>query len=222
MIHKDTLSFLSDLEKNNHKEWFDANKARYQAARSNFLENVQMLIDGIGSFDEEILHAHLDPKKCIMRINRDIRFSNDKRPYKSNFFAFINRDGKKSPFGGYYLSIQPGESFFGTGIYMPPNPELHKIRQEIDYNLEEWDSMVESTGFKNALGEVKPSGELKRPPKGYAEDNPAIQWLKYKGYYTQVMLSDKELNSESFIANTISAMQKGKGFVHFINRAIAD
>ena len=119
MINQNTLDFLKKLEKNNNKEWFHSHKAEYQEARGNFLEVTQRLINEIGQFDEEIKYSELESKKCVMRINRDIRFSKDKSPYKTNFFAFINPGGKKNPTAGYYFSLKPGgESFIGGGVYM--------------------------------------------------------------------------------------------------------
>src|SRR5690606_37986107 len=126
-----TIKFLKDLKKNNNKHWLDAHRKHYDAARKNFEEFLQQLIDK---------HALQDPtikeqvaKQCMFRINRDIRFSKDKTPYKTHFAASINMGGKKSVFGGYYVHVEPGGSFVGGGVWMPQPPELKKIRQEIDY-----------------------------------------------------------------------------------------
>lgn len=220
MISSETLQFLTDLKANNHKAWFDEHKAVYQDARSNFLQVVQELIDGISQFDASVASSGLEAKKCIMRINRDIRFSKDKSPYKTNFFAFINREGKKSPFAGYYFSVEPGESFYGGGIYMPESPILSKIRQEIDYNLDEWQNIVSGRAFKKTYGAVKPSGKLTRPPRGYSDDNPAIDWIKYKGYYTQKMMPAQELHNEDLVKNILPGFKALNPMIDFINRSI--
>ena len=220
MIPNETLQFLTGLGANNHKDWFDEHKAAYQDARSNFLQVVQKLIDGLSVFDPSIASSGLEAKKCIMRINRDIRFSKDKSPYKTNFFAFINREGKKSPFAGYYLSVEPGESFHGGGIYMPESPILSKIRQEIDYNLEEWQDIVSAPSFKKIYGAVKPSGQLTRPPRGYTDDNPAIEWIKYKGYYTQKMMPAADLHKPEMVEDVLVNFKALRPLIDFINRSI--
>ena len=220
MIHKETLTFLAGLKANNHKDWFEANRKTYQEARNNFLEVTDQLIQTISTFDEDIAQSQLDPKKCIMRINRDIRFSADKSPYKSNFFAFINKEGKKSPYGGYYFSVDPEESFQGGGVYMPESSFLSRIRQEIDFNFQEWDGIVTRKPLIDHYQEVKASGKLVRPPKGYEKDNPAIEWIKYKGFYTQKMLSEEELLSADLIKNSSEAFKAIKPMVDFINRSM--
>ncbi len=155
-----------------------------------------------------------------MRINRDIRFSQDKSPYKTNFFSFMSKGGKKSPFGGYYFSVQPGKSFFGGGIYMPGASVLSAIRQEIDYNLSEWEAIVSQPAFIKHFGEVKASRALKTSPRGYSEDNPAIKYLRYKGYYTQKMLSDKELQDPGLTEKIREAYAAVRPLVAFLNRGV--
>jgi uncharacterized protein (TIGR02453 family) len=113
MLQPSTLKFLKDLKKNNTKEWFDANRKVYEAAKQDFEMLVQEVISQHGKKDEEI--ASLKPKDCMFRINRDIRFSKDKSPYKTNFGAFINRGGKKSIYAGYYFHCEPGRHFVGGG-----------------------------------------------------------------------------------------------------------
>ncbi len=220
MIEKETLTFLSNLKANNNRDWFTEHKKDYQRAKDNFLAVTEKLIHGLSAFDEDIAGSNLDPKKCVLRINRDIRFSKDKSPYKTNFFCFINKQGKKSPFGGYYLSIDPEESFQGGGIYMPEAPILYRIRQEIDYQFSEWSDLVTSTQLVRHYGEVKTHDKLVRPPRGYNAENPAIEWIKYKGYYTQKMLGKKEILSDSFVRDTMKAFKALKPLVDFINRSI--
>ena len=220
MIKKQTLTFLSELKANNHKDWFESHRKQYQDARDNFLDVTHQLIEAISGFDEDVANSHLDPKKCIMRINRDIRFSADKSPYKTNFFAFINQEGKKSPYAGYYLSVDPSESFHGGGVYMPEPGILSKIRQEIDFQFDEWSDIVSDNQLVKHYQEVKASGKLSRPPKGYDKDNPAIEWIKHKGYYTQKMLGEKHLLSANFLQEAIESFRAVKPMIDFINRAM--
>ncbi|HLO80078.1 MAG TPA: DUF2461 domain-containing protein, partial [Chitinophagaceae bacterium] len=125
------LSFLKKLKKNNNKPWFDANRHLYVEAKVEFEDFVSSLITSYGKHDPAI--AHLLPKDCIFRINRDVRFSKDKSPYKNNFGASITSGGKKSPFAGYYVHIEPGAGFVGGGLWQPMPDMLAKVRQEIDY-----------------------------------------------------------------------------------------
>ena len=182
MITDATLTFLRNLKANNDRLWFGEHKAEYQEAYGDMLETVIQLLAAISAFDGDIAVSHLDPKSCIMRINRDIRFSKEKSPYKTNFFAFINKGGRKSPLGGYYLHLEPGGSFAGGGIYMPEPAVLELTRREIDTHFEEWQSISAEKGFSLQFPEgILPSGKLKRPPKGYESSNPAVEYLKYKG-----------------------------------------
>ncbi len=221
MIQKATLDFLKDLKKNNAKEWFDPNRAAYDEAKKDFLELIQQLINGISEFDKGVADAHLDPKKCIMRINRDVRFSKNKDPYKTNFFAFINEGGKKSNQAGYYFQLQPGSSFAGGGVYMPSNPDLNKFRQEIDYNFKEWEKIIEGEPFKKVFtSELETPASLVRTPKGFADDSPALEYLKMKGYYTKSDFSDAELKSSDFVAAALKSYRAVRPLVAFLNRAL--
>ena len=124
MLQSSTVRFLKDLSKNNNKPWFDANRKQYENAKTDFAGFIQTIIDKHGKKDESI--AHLKAKDCMFRINRDVRFSKDKSPYKTNMGAYINRGGKKSVFAGYYFHCEPGQCFVGGGLWMPMPPELNK------------------------------------------------------------------------------------------------
>ncbi|HZW70528.1 MAG TPA: DUF2461 domain-containing protein, partial [Hanamia sp.] len=132
MIPASTLSFLKSLKKNNNKPWFDANREKYLETRNNFEQFVALLLQKMILFDEDL--KELEYKNCLFRINRDVRFSKDKTPYKINFSASFNKGGKKSIYAGYYLHVQPGDnSFIGGGLWRPEPEQLKKVRQEIDY-----------------------------------------------------------------------------------------
>src|SRR5262245_24791864 len=129
MLQSSTLKFLRDLKKNNNKEWFDSNRKTYEAARKDFEAFLEKVLNKLSQSDDSI--KNLKPKDCLFRINRDIRFSKDKSPYKTNFGAYINRGGKKSIYGGYYFHCEPEQAFVGGGLWQPLPPELKKVRQEI-------------------------------------------------------------------------------------------
>jgi uncharacterized protein (TIGR02453 family) len=221
MITTSTLDFLRELKLNNDRGWFEEHKKAYQQAYGNFIDTVLQLILAIGEFDTDIAGSHPDPKSCIMRINRDIRFSRDKSPYKTNFFAFINKGGRKSPFGGYYFHLEPGASFVGGGIYMPEPAVLDQLRRQLDLHFDEWNALISTKELTSRFPKgVEPSGKLKRPPKGYEISNPAIEYLKFKGYYTQQFLGDQEVTDPAFTARLADTFRSVKPLVDFLNGAL--
>ena len=221
MIQAATLKFLKDLQKNNNKEWFDNNRKSYENAKNDFLEFTQQLITGVSKFDSNIASANLDPKKCITRLNRDVRFSADKSPYKTNFFLMLNQGGKKSNNACYYLQLQPDNTFTGGGMYMPMPPDLQKFRQEIDYNFAEWKKIVETKPFKKVFEKGVQSPEtLSRPPKGFEAESPAIEYLKMKGYFTMNQFTDTELQSKTVIKTILQNFETAKPMIDFLNRAL--
>jgi uncharacterized protein (TIGR02453 family) len=222
MIEAATIKFLKDLKKNNNKPWFDAHRKHYDAARKNFEEFLQQLIDK---------HALKDPtikeqvaKQCMFRINRDIRFSKDKTPYKTHFAASINMGGKKSVFGGYYVHVEPGGSFVGGGVWMPQPPELKKIRQEIDYCYDEFKKIHGSKKFKSLFGGLYRGDDisLTRVPQGFEQDNPAADDLKLKSWIAMHDIKDAELQSKQLLKICLNAFETIQPLVHFINRTMMD
>jgi uncharacterized protein (TIGR02453 family) len=218
MIEKSTLKFLFDLSQNNNKEWFHDNQKEYKALKENILAFTAEFITKFGSIDHTI--AELEPKKCLFRINRDIRFSKNKDPYKTNIGISIAKGGKKTDNAGYYINIQPNSSFIGGGQYMVPPNDLKKIRQEIDYSFADFKAILDDNSFKSYYGDlsVDPSMILKRPPKGYSEDNPAVEYLKYKSFTAIKNIPDSTVLSKDFIAECISGMTALKPLVDFLNR----
>jgi len=212
------LRFLRKLKKNNNKPWFDANRNAYTEAKQEVESFLGGLIAAYGKADDSI--SRLTPKECMFRINRDVRFSKDKSPYKLNFGASINPGGKKSTLAGYYLHIEPGQSFVGGGLWMPMPSELSKIRQEIDYNLEEFISIVKSPAFKKQYGTLYAGQDisLQRVPKGYEADNPAAEYLKLKSFIAMRSLTDEEICSASLQKICVAAFTALKPLLGFINR----
>ncbi len=214
---KIVLNFLSDLQKNNHKEWMDQNKSRYQQAKIEFENLVKVLIDRIALFDESI--AGIQPKNCIFRLNRDIRFSNDKRPYKENMGAFITREGKKGVDGGYYIHIQHGQSMLAGGTYMPPADVLKKIRQEIDYNPDPLLNFMKGKPFQKYFGEFE-GEKLKTAPKGYPADHPNIELLNLKSLIVTHSLTDDQVISDHLVSYTSEVFSAMKPLNDFLKVAI--
>jgi len=220
MLQPSTLQFLKDLKLNNNKPWFDENRKAYEAAKQDFAAFVDTLIEQFGKKDPSI--AHLKARDCMFRINRDIRFSKDKTPYKTNFGAFINSEGKKSMTAGYYLHVAPGESFTGGGMWMPPADILAKVRQEIDYNLADFKKIINSKKFKTTYGglSVEDGQLLSRVPKGYEPDNPAAEYLRHKSFIAIQDISDAELTSKPLATKILSAFEALQPFNVFLNNAL--
>lgn len=196
MIEKSTLDFLSRLKKNNNKEWFDKNRSTYEEVKKNHRAFINELIQRIGKFDPSV--KMLEAKQCVFRINRDIRFSNDKTPYKTNMGADISPGGKKAHTAGYYIHIQPGGSFLAGGMWQPPAPELNAIRQEIDYNTVEFKKILNQKDFKKNFGKLSDEDKVKTAPKGYDKTHPEIEFLKLKSFLVIHDLKDKEVLSKDF------------------------
>jgi len=220
MLQPSTLKFLKDLQKNNNKPWFDAHRKQYEDAKTDFASFIQVLIDKHGKKDESI--AHLKAKDCTFRINRDVRFSKDKSPYKNNMGGYMGRGGKKSPFAGYYFQYQPGRCFAGGGLWMPMPPELSKVRQEIDYNFNEFKKIIGSKKFKSVYGDLSRDAEyvLTRVPKGYETDNPAAEYLKLKSFVSLVFFKDADATSKDLTKKVLTAFETLQPLVEFINRSI--
>ncbi len=220
MLQSSTIQFLRQLKKNNSKEWFDKNRPLYESAKTDFAAFIDSLIKMHSKNDEEI--ATLEGKNCTFRINRDVRFSKNKSPYKTNMGASLNRGGKKSAYAGYYFHLEPGGSFAGGGIWMPEAGDLKKIRQEIDYNWEEFRGIITGKKFKSVYGKLDESAEFKlsRPPKGYDEENPAIEVLKLKSYIAMIPLKDEDLTAKTLFKKVTDAFSALQPLLVFLNRAI--
>jgi len=220
MLEPQTLKFLSQLKKNNNKPWFDAHRPQYEAARIDFSNFIQLVIDALQKSDTTI--TGITAKDSQFRINRDVRFSKDKRPYKENFGAFIARGGKKSIYAGYYFHLAPGNSFMGGGLWQPEPANLKKVRQEIDYNWEEFQSIVKNRTFRKIFGDLYKGEDmsLKRMPKGYEEDHPAIDYLKLQSLIAEATIPDEDLTKATLHKKTLAAFQALQPLLNFINRCL--
>ncbi len=219
MLQPSTLKFLKDLKKNNTKPWFDQHRQQYETAKTDFQSLVADLITSIARFDPPV--GNLMVKECLFRINRDVRFSKDKSPYKSHMAGYFNKGGKKSTGAGYYLHIEPGRIFAAGGMWMPLPPGLVKIRQEIDYSFVEWKRLTGNANFKKIFTEgVKSDTVLLRPPKGYDESNPALEYLKMKSFIISRPFTDSEVQHKTFIKELAKTFQAMKPLIGFLNMAI--
>lgn len=220
MLQPSTLTYIKNLTKNNNKAWFEENRTLFDAAKEDFDKLVKDIIAALGKIDPDI--APLEAKNCIFRQYRDVRFSKDKTPYKHHMGASFDRGGKKSGFSGYYLHLEPGnKSMAGGGIWMPEAGALKKIRQEIDYNFDEFSGIINNKDFKSVFGQLE-EGEYKlsREPKGYEKDNPAIEYLKLKSLVAIRTLTDEDLVLQDLQAKILKAFTALMPVIKFINRAL--
>lgn len=223
MIERTTLEFLDDLRRNNYKEWFHANRERYEAARENVLENAERMVEGINRFDPSL--GYPDVRKLIYRINRNLRFSADKRPYKTHFGVVLNADGDRhSPLSGYYMHVEPGGmSVVSCGLYMPEEKSgsLKAIREAIDSNWEEFSGIIHAPEFRKRIGDLcREDKVLKRVPRGFRADSPAAEYLKLNHFYVWVHLPDELVTSPEYLPEALRLFRLMKPLNDFLNRIV--
>ncbi len=220
MLQSSTLKFLKNLKKNNNKAWFDAHRKEYEAAKIDFENFIQSVLDKQSKNDRDL--KELTAKKCMFRINRDVRFSKDKSPYKTNFGASMSKGGKKSGLAGYYFHLEPGKSFLGGGLWMPQPDALKKVRQEIDYCIDEFKKIINTKKFKTIYDDLY-TGEdiqLSKVPQGFEKDNPAAEYLKFKSWLVLTDLSDAALTSKDLLKKTVDSFSTLQPLVKFLNRPL--
>ncbi len=221
MIQNSTFAFLEKLRDNNTSEWFKANEEEYREARADVISFVSQIIQGLSIIDTSIQSQYLEPHKCIKRINRDIRFSVNKTPYKTHFFVLFNPGGYKSEAASYYMFLEPNNSFVGGGAYMPPTAVLNKFRKEIEFNLAEWQELISAPSFlKMFPNGVEASSLLKTAPRGFDKDSQAIEYLRMKGYHTIRTLSNNELTSAKAVSSVLNAYKGVHPMVRFLNASL--
>ncbi|WP_075590390.1 DUF2461 domain-containing protein [Labilibacter marinus] len=217
MVPKEVFEFLVELSINNNREWFQDNKSKYQQAKESFEEYTNQLIGIIHSIDKTIGHPHA--KDCTFRIYRDVRFSKNKEPYKNNMGAYIAHGGRKSPYAGYYVHIEPDNSFMGGGIYMPQPAVLKSIRESIIENVDEYKAIVDEPTFTKTFPEIW-GEKLKTAPKGFDKTDPNIDLIRNKSYAVTIKLSDKQIQSKSLEDKIKTTFTTMKPFNDFMNHAV--
>lgn len=214
MIQQSTFNFLKALKKNNDRIWFDRNKDKYLDAKADFESFVSDLLKGLVKVNPA--YNNLAVKDCVFRIYRDVRFSKNKDPYKTNMGAYFVEGGKKSSKAGFYVQVAPGNCFIGGGCWMPGGPELKAIRQEIDYNLVPFKKILNTTSFKKTFGELE-DYKLKTTPKGYEKENPAIEYLRNTSFVVSVALNEKDFTSKGAVKKCVDTYKTMYPFLKFLN-----
>ena len=218
-IKQDTLSFLEELVANNDRVWFQENKARYEVAKKNVEDFAQAIIEPFLKIDLSI-PQEVTAKQCVMRIYRDVRFSKNKAPYKNNFGISISARGKGNNGPGYYIHIQPGESFVAGGYFMPQGEHLKAIRQEIDYNTTDLLKVIDDNEFKSCFGGLDEEQKLKTTPKGYDVDHPYIDLLKLKSFTVTHSFTDQELMESNAVDSVLKVLTLIQPLNVFLAQAI--
>ena len=225
-LNPDTLPFFDELMLNNNREWFNANKERWLAIRADFEAFTQALIDEMMKLDPSL--GNLQAKSCMYRIYRDTRFTPDKRPYKTHISCFLPTGGRKNMgVPGYYLQLGQedyglhGNCSLGGGIFMPSPEALFAIRQEIFYNIDEFKAIMAEKNYKRFFGSdfftVK---KLTRAPKGFPQDWPDADLLKYKDYCTSYSMPKKYVASDELFARVLDVFRASVPLNKFIQRAM--
>lgn len=218
MITKDTFQFLEDLKNNNHRDWFQANQKRYDGYKKQYKEIVEAFVAELSKGDGSL--SHLGFKDCSFRINRDIRFSKDKAPYKTNMGIWMSAGTKSNNLAGYYVHIEKGAGFIAAGLHQPDANDLKKIRREIAGFYEDLEEIVDGAEFKKIYGALDNENALKTAPKDYEKDHLAIEFLKLKSFTATAKLSDKDFESKDFVKDTAKKLLVLKPLVEFLNRGL--
>lgn len=218
MLAKETVEFLKKLEKNNNRDWFNANKDAFVDANDNVIAVTGDLIGRLSKFDPQV--AGIDPKTCVFRIYRDVRFSKDKSPYKTNLGAFIAPGGKKAMLPGYYFHIQPKMFFSAAGKHMPDNNELLKIRNHIAANTKDFLKMVEAKKFHERFRGFHAGDKLSKPPKGFNADHPAIEYLKLKSFTVGEEFTENDALSKEYPKMLADSFKAAYPLVSFLREAL--
>jgi uncharacterized protein (TIGR02453 family) len=220
MIKKATFDFLKLIAENNNREWFQVNKFQYDAARQNVLEFTQKVIAGLSEYDP-LITTSIEPKDCVLRVYRDIRFSKDKTPYKTNIGIGISQNGKNFNGPGYYIHIHPEQSFITGGSWMPEAGQLKAIRQEIDYNTSEFESIITNPEFVKYFTDLDREDVLKTSPKGYDAGHKYIRYLQLKSFTASHDVSGRILTGKDSVDYTVNVLRALYPFVEFLRNAVS-
>lgn len=211
-ISKENLQFLKDLSKNNNRDWFQENKPVYEKYHQ---EVIAFANDLLHKLNEHDVIETPSGKKSLFRIYRDVRFSKDKSPYKTNWAGGFKR-ATKFRRGGYYFHIEPGSSFVGGGFWAPNKEDLQRIREEISVNAQELRDIIQHKDFVETFGSLQ-GEQLKKAPKGFDPEHPDIDLLRYKQFIFSKSYSEKEVLSPDFADQLNDAFSKMRPFFDFMS-----
>lgn len=207
------LAFVKDLERNNDREWFKAHRADYDLARGRFEEFVAALISELARTEPL---GNLDPKDCIFRLHRDVRFSKDKTPYKAHFGAYIAPGGRQSRRMGLYVHIENGKSMIAGGMHQPESKQLAAFRASIDRDATEFKKILSDKGFRSIFGEVD-GDKLKTMPRGYPKDHPQAEILRMKSVVAVRNITDSQVVSDDIVSLVMETFKAMKPLLDYLD-----
>ena len=221
MISKHSLEFLRDLKTNNNRDWFLENKKRYEEFKKDYHQLIQAFLEIMKPQDSNL--ELLEVKNCAFRINRDIRFSKNKAPYKTHLGIWMNTNQGNKNGPGYYIHIEKGSSFIAAGMYSPESDDLKKIRKEIAFFYEDLEAILNDKNFKKFYSglERTESNSLKNGPKDFDKEHPAIEFLKLKSFVAIHKIADGTLFNENFVKATAEKLIVLKPLLEFLNRGLS-
>lgn len=220
MLTTATLEFLNDLKANNNRDWFLENKKRYEIFKKDYHQLVSDFLDVMKPLDPTL--EMLEVKNCTFRINRDIRFTKDKSPYKAHLGIWMSSGAKGQNRSGYYVHIENGGCFIAGGFYSPESEDLKKIRKEINFFYDDLEKIISEKKFKKEYKnlDITDTNSLKNPPRGYDNENPAIEYLKLKSYTASQKFDIEEVTQKDFVAKMSQKLIVLKPLNDFLNRAL--
>jgi uncharacterized protein (TIGR02453 family) len=208
------MRFLKRLKPNNNRDWFVSHRSEFDLARAHFEDYIAALL---GELSRTEPLRGLTPKDCIFRLNRDLRFSKDKTPYKPYMSAYIAPGGRKSRRLGYYVHIEPGNhSILGGGLHEPEPHELAAWRLSIDGDPRPFKKIASAAAFRRLFGEVR-GDRLKTAPKGFPKDHPEIDLIRLKRITVWRPLSDREILLPSLLRETLVTFRAMKPFLAYLD-----
>ncbi len=221
MIEQTSLNFLTDLKNNNSKEWFEQNRVLYEAYKDDIIQFTEQLLLELSKIDPAISNANLIPKKCLTRVNRDLRFSKDKTPYKNYILIVFNKNAPHGNTAGYFLHIEPGNCMVGGGVWQTTPEYLKKIREEISYSFEEINGIITSEQFKKTFpSSIQGQNSKKKFTDFYEKGEPVVELLKMKGFCTKEIISNEVLTNKDAVKNIINYFETTKPLINYLNKAI--
>ena len=220
MITKEALQFLNDLIENNNTEWMHANKKRYENYKKDYHNFIGSILTEMKKLDKSL--EPLEVKNCTFRINRDIRFSKDKSPYKTNMGVWMSQDRTQKNAPGYYIHYEPGNCFVAGGVWCPEANELKKIRKEIEFFYDDLEEIVSNKNFKKEFGQLDRSENnvLKKAPKDFEANHPAIEFLKLKSFTTTLKINESVFTEADFSKKIAAKLILLKPLNDFLKRGL--
>lgn len=211
--------FLAELAQNNRREWFEAHRPEYQALRDDFCAFIGEVIERTADFDERVRWK--DPRDCLFRIYRDVRFSANKSPYKTTFSAYVSEQNRRGAPPGYYLEVdERGTLLAAGGVWMPPAEPLARLRTSIAEHPERLQKVLRSRGFKKTFGDLRGDDRLKRPPRGYGEDAPLIEYIKLKSFIVWRETDARALTHDGALTYVVDSFRAALPLVDWVRAAL--